>query len=96
LLVRVAPLSGNRALGFSRESGPDGNVEVETFTCAHCLRITEIQKGEDIGKMCMPCHAMICTACVARGICEPFEKMLARREKEEAQRRGLLTAAGIG
>lgn len=91
MLVRVASLSGNRALGFSRECGPDGNVEVETFTCAHCLRIIEIEKGADIGKMCGPCHAMICPGCVKRGICDPFEKAL---ERAEARAR-LHQAAGV-
>jgi hypothetical protein len=90
MLVRVSPVSGERAKGYSLERGPEGTVERETFKCAHCQYITEIVKGADIGKMCMPCGRMICVRCVRRGVCEPYEQAI---EKALARAR-LLEAAG--
>lgn len=80
-----------RARGHVSITGPDGTIERETFTCAHCSQVVIIKlraTPEELGGRCHHCDAMVCPACVARdqGRCKPFEK---RIEEYEARHRFL-------
>lgn len=68
--------------GYACISSPDGIREADTFTCAHCQRITHVKSGakaEDLGGLCKSCMGLICSHCVGKG-CTPFEKVLEREE----------------
>ena len=65
-----------------------GRRELDTFTCAHCNRITHVkpeQRPEDIGGLCKVCMGLICPMCVGRA-CVPFLKKL---DQMEARARAL-------
>lgn len=92
---RLARVSGIKARGHNLVTGPEGTVESETYTCAHCNcgHLIPRNAGEEIaGKMCMPCNQMICPSCVKRAVCEPTEKMIERLEAEARQRDQLMAA----
>lgn len=68
--------------------------EIDTFQCGHCQRTVHVPPRADpasVGGGCFVCQRNICPACVDRGICVPWEEMLARMEArrsyEEASRR---------
>lgn len=67
----------------------DGRIaECDTFTCAHCQRVTFVkpkQKPEDVGGLCKICMGLICPQCTGQG-CVPFERTL---EAQEARGRML-------
>jgi len=74
----MASLPG-RQKGFLVESGPNGTVEHETFTCCHCNRpkvVPHRATPEEAGGFCMRCMQMTCHACGGTGRCEPFEKKI--------------------
>ncbi len=54
--------------GYARIDHPDGAaIEFDTFTCAHCNRVTHVaarQRPEDIGGLCKQCMGLICPGCV--------------------------------
>jgi hypothetical protein len=84
-----------RARGYYRETGPEGTVEHETFTCAHCQRLVKcsVPPNPDIdGWNCRQCFARICRYCASKQVCDPFERKLERIEA----RASLLKAVGIG
>lgn len=57
-------------------------VEISTFTCVHCCRITHVkskQRPEDLGGLCKICMGLICSECVGKG-CDPLEEKLRREE----------------
>jgi hypothetical protein len=94
VLIKVALPGSVRARGFSVEDGPDGRLENETFTCAHCNTVVDIPHRcppDQLGGRCFQCDAMICSACVAVGACTPFERKL---EQYEARDR-FLRQAGL-
>lgn len=66
---------------------PDAPLqEQDSFTCYHCNTVHVVkpgQKGEDIGGLCKCCMQLICSACVDRGLCDPFEKKLERTEAKD-------------
>ena len=65
-------------------------IELDTMTCGHCQKVTEIgpgQRPEDIGGLCKVCMSLICGPCVDKGICDPFEKKLERIEASDIFRR---------
>lgn len=69
--------------GWLQTTSPDGVVEHDTFTCAHCQRVTVVRhraRGEDMGGLCRLCYKLICPACVGHG-CVPFEKNLDHYER---------------
>lgn len=74
-----------RPQGYATITDPDlALVELDTFTCAHCNKITHVkphERAEDLGGLCKLCMGLICSSCVATGICDPFENKL-RREEE--------------
>lgn len=61
----------------------DGAVERDTFTCAHCNRVSFVkprERPEDIGGLCKCCMGLICSKCVDEGVCAPLEKRLQEME----------------
>jgi hypothetical protein len=79
--------SMRRPGGYARIDDPDrGRQEFDTFTCAHCNRITHVKpkaRPEDIGGLCKVCMGLICAACVGDA-CVPF---LRRLDEMEARAR---------
>lgn len=81
---------GGHILGF----GPGVRVEVDTFTCSHCQRVTPVPvkcAPEDLGGHCRCCDKLICSRCVETmhrgGNCVPWEKAMEKMEAREAARR---------
>lgn len=82
-----------RARGHVSITGPNGTVEHETFTCAHCQQVVIIKPRalpEEIGGRCGHCDAMVCASCARVGRCVPFE----RRIEQYEQRMRLLRQVG--
>jgi hypothetical protein len=72
--------------GFACLTGPDGAVEMTTFTCVHCNRVTHVwpkMRMDELGSMCRSCMRMVCAQC-ADGPCVPFEQQLERMEARDA------------
>jgi hypothetical protein len=65
--------------GYACITAPDAPTqEFDTFTCAHCNRITHVrarQDPADIGGLCRQCMGLICPRCVGEP-CVPFLKRL--------------------
>jgi hypothetical protein len=78
--------------GYACISEPDRPPqEFDTFTCAHCNRVTHVQaraRPEDIGGLCKQCMGLICPACVGQP-CVPFLKRLEQMEARERFRGAL-------
>ena len=77
--------------GIEQRFGPDGMVEHETYTCAHCQRIITVPhkaRAEDTGGLCYCCMRLICPTCVGKG-CRPIEKWLEQEEAKDRFRREL-------
>ena len=78
--------------GYARIDDPEcAPVEMDTFTCAHCNRITHVKarrRPEDIGGLCKQCMGLICPACVGEP-CVPFLKRLEAWEAGERLRAAL-------
>ena len=75
--------------GYGLVIGPDGNTEVDTFTCVHDQRVVRVPPGAspvDCGGWCGRCGAPICLECAKLGTCTPFEEKL---ERYEARQRSL-------
>jgi hypothetical protein len=77
--------------GYARIVEPDRPTrELDTFTCAHCNRVTHVApraRPEDIGGLCKQCMGLICPACVG-GACVPFLKRLEQMEARARLRGG--------
>jgi hypothetical protein len=57
---------------------PNGEVEVETSTCAHCQNVTDIPNRRtmmDKVDVCRNCMRLICLSCVGKP-CVPWLKKL--------------------
>ena len=78
--------------GYAQIVEPDRPTrELDTFTCAHCNRITHVkarERAEDIGGLCKQCMGLICPACVGQ-TCVPFLKTLEQMEARERLRTAL-------
>jgi hypothetical protein len=78
--------------GYARIDQPDcAPDEFDTFTCAHCNRITHVKpraRPEDIGGLCKQCMGLICPACVGQP-CVPFLKRLEQMEARDRLRRSV-------
>lgn len=75
--------------GYAVIFGEDRPDEADTFTCAHCQRITMVkarQRPEDIGGLCKVCMGLICSECVDKG-CTPFERRIENFERTQDVRR---------
>jgi hypothetical protein len=72
--------------GYAQIVAPDGSTrEFDTFTCAHCNRVTHVAaraRAEDIGGLCKQCMGLVCPACVGQP-CVPFLKRLEQMEARE-------------
>lgn len=80
-----------RSQGYSRTIDGHGKLhECDTFTCRHCQRLVDVPvfaKPEDVGGLCSTCWAPVCPACVASGVCDPFEEKMKRIEASYHARR---------
>ena len=56
--------------------------------CGHCRNCLGAGYPDEVGGLCMLEMKPVCPQCHARGVCDPFEKKLARMEA-----RGKLLAA---
>ena len=78
--------------GYARIDDPDcAPVEFDTFTCAHCNRVTHIParaRPEDVGGLCKLCMGLICPRCVGKP-CVPFLERLEQMEQKARFRRSL-------
>jgi hypothetical protein len=76
--------------GYAQIVEPDqATSEFDTFTCAHCNRVTHVaarQRPEDIGGLCKQCMGLICPGCVGAP-CVPFLKRLEQMEARDRLRR---------
>lgn len=74
-----------------------GNVEVETSTCAHCQRITDIpsrRKMMEHVEFCRNCFRLICLECAGKP-CIPIMKKIEEMEERYHRRRQLAKAMGL-
>ncbi len=66
--------------GYAVETMPYGeSTECDTFTCNHCQRVTFVRPRADpfeLGGGCRICQGLICSKCVDRGTCTPWEKQM--------------------
>jgi hypothetical protein len=63
---------------------PFGVQEMDSFTCAHCQRITFVgarTNPEDLGGRCTCCDKLICKGCVGK-TCRPIERWLEQMESK--------------
>lgn len=69
--------------GYAQIVDPEGPLrEYDTFTCAHCNRVTHVKaraRPEDVGGLCKQCMGLVCAACVGEA-CVPFLKRLDQME----------------
>lgn len=76
--------------GYACIIDPDDGVrECDTFTCAHCQRITHVRakaRPEDVGGLCKCCMGLICPRCLSKP-CVPFLKKLEQAEASYHARR---------
>lgn len=66
----------------------DGAVEVDTSTCAHCQRITDIpnrRRMHDVVDICRNCMRLICLNCADKP-CTPFMRKVEAMEAEAYRR----------
>lgn len=76
--------------GYATLTTPDGVLEADTFTCAHCQAIRRVKPfcdPADLGGLCKVCMGVICEKCVAQGICDPIMKKIERQEQAAHARR---------
>lgn len=73
-------MSARDQLGYAIFAGPNGQVEIETFTCAHCGALKGIE-GRVESKTCFPCFKTICADCAKTGKCDPTERRVERLER---------------
>ncbi len=79
-----------RPHGYLVTAGDGRPTEHDTVSCAHCgghvlvAAGRRVQADDHAGQLplgwCGRCAAVICAACEARGVCDPFEALLARLE----------------
>lgn len=68
-----------------RQEIPAGTFESDTFSCAHCNRITHVaprMDAADMGGLCKVCMGLVCKYCIGKG-CDPLEKKLERAEARD-------------
>lgn len=69
-------------------------VEIDTYTCAHCNAVKHVSPKcdpADLGGLCKQCMGLICPKCVEKRTCTPWEKQM---EAMEARQR-FREAAGL-
>lgn len=81
----------HRPQNYSVTVGLYGEIaECDNYTCHHCQRIVFVPVGKsayEVGGGCRLCGHLICSACVDKGACRPWEEqMLAVERRYEAQK----------
>ncbi len=64
--------------------------EADTFTCGHCQGIVHVPvkaRPEDVGGLCKQCMSLICSMCVDKMTCTPWEHQMQIMENRKAARR---------
>ena len=57
--------------------------ECDVFSCYHCQRQVFVpvgQSGFDLGGGCRICNQLICSKCVDKGTCRPWEEQMLKIE----------------
>lgn len=78
-----------RLEGVGEKEIPPGVMELDTFGCGHCGRVTHVMPRMDpanLGGHCKICYRLICKYCVGHG-CDPLEAKLERSEARDRARR---------
>lgn len=80
--------------GYVVGLGDGRPLEYDTVSCAHCGAHVLVAAGRVLVAAeraeqlplgwCGRCAAVVCAACEARGVCDPFEAQLARWEGRRA------------
>ena len=69
--------------------GPEGQFEErDTYTCAHCQRITILASKQPPHGGCRICGGNICSGCLGKS-CTPWEKQMDDAEARQDFRREL-------
>ena len=64
--------------------------ECDTFTCGHCNHIIHVPPKADpsvVGGLCKQCMTLVCSSCVNKMICTPWELQMQIMEARYAARR---------
>lgn len=73
------------AQGYAISAAPEGRIkECDTYTCGHCQRVTFVHPGQsayELGGGCKICNTLICSACVDKGTCTPWEEQMLEAER---------------
>jgi len=73
--------------GYAILQSDEGSKEFDTFTCAHCQKITVVKPlcdPVDAGGLCQICDGYVCPTCVDIGTCTPWEKQMEIMEHRAA------------
>ena len=65
----------------------DAVQECDTFTCGHCSRIVHVPpmtEGSAFGGICKQCMTLICSTCVDKMTCTPWEEAMQIMEAKDA------------
>ena len=77
--------------GVGQYFGCEGMVEVETSTCAHCQKMTDIpnrRKMQEVVDICRACMKLICLDCAGKP-CVPIMKRIEAQEQAYYRRQQL-------
>lgn len=80
----------NAAPTIIEEGRRHKEVEIDTVTCFHCCRVYHVTPNTDaadLGGLCKQCMQLICSRCVDKGVCTPWEKRLDEELSRQAARR---------
>jgi len=70
--------------------GPDGEFhERDTYTCAHCQKITILAPKQLPHGGCRTCGGNICSRCVTIGTCAPWERQMDEAEARQVFRKSV-------
>lgn len=71
--------------GYATKFWDTGEIEeCDTFTCGHCQRVTFVPVGQspyNLGGGCRICGSLICSKCVDKGTCTPWEEQMLKIER---------------
>lgn len=73
--------------------GPLPDIEMDTFTCAHCNSVVFVKPFEDptsVGGWCIKCADHLCWRCAGTGVCAPWEKQMEAMEAADRVRREII------
>ena len=76
--------------GLLFEFSESGEKERPCLACGHCqMQKVIYEKGQDLGGVCFVCWRLICGPCADKGVCVPWEEMLAKQEAQWESRRSM-------